>query len=81
MRFVVAGSNMCAAQMASLSVMVDVREPMGAEIYLHLDTGVDSPCVARVEPHLDAKVGETITLKLAICAAHMFDPATTNRIV
>ena len=69
------------ANAPSITAKVDVREPMGAEIYLHLDTGVDSPCVARVEPHLDAKVGETITLKLAICAAHMFDPATTNRIV
>jgi len=65
----------------TISAKVDVREPMGAEIYLHLDTGVDVPCVARVEPHLDAKVGETITLKLAMVGAHMFDPATTNRII
>ena len=69
------------ANAPSITAKVDVREPMGAEIYLHLDTGVDAPCVARVEPHLDAKVGETITLKLAIAAAHVFDPATTNRIV
>ena len=69
------------ANAPSITAKVEVREPMGAEIYLHLDTGVDAPCVARVEPHLDAKVGETITLKLAIAAAHVFDPATTNRIV
>ena len=65
----------------SITAKVEVREPMGAEIYLHLDTGVDAPCIARVEPHLDAKVGETITLKLAMVGAHVFDPATTNRIV
>jgi len=65
----------------SITAKVDVREPMGAEIYLHLDTGVDAPCIARVEPHLDAKVGETITLKLAMVGAHVFDPATTNRII
>ena len=69
------------ANAPSITAKVEVREPMGAEIYLHLDTSVDSPCVARVEPHLDAKVGETITLKLAIAAAHVFDPATSNRIV
>jgi len=69
------------ANAPSITAKVEVREPMGAEIYLHLDTGVDAPCIARVEPHLDAKVGETITLKLAMVGAHMFDPATTNRIV
>jgi multiple sugar transport system ATP-binding protein len=69
------------ANAPKITAKVEVREPMGAEIYLHLDTGVDAACIARVEPHLDAKVGETITLKLAIAAAHVFDPATTNRIV
>ena len=69
------------ANAPSISAKVEVREPMGAETYLHLDTGVDAPCIARVEPHLDAKVGETITLKLAMVGAHMFDPATTNRII
>jgi len=65
----------------AISAKVEVREPMGAETYLHLDTGVDTPCVARVEAHIGAKVGETITLKLAMAGAHVFDPATTNRIV
>ncbi|MBR2964070.1 MAG: TOBE domain-containing protein, partial [Lentisphaeria bacterium] len=69
------------ANAPSITAKVEVREPMGAEIYLHLDTGVDAPCIARVEPHLDAKVGESITLKLAIDAAHMFDPETTKRII
>ena len=69
------------ASAPSITAKVEVREPMGAEIYLHLDTGVDAACIARVEPHLDAKVGETITLKLAMVGAHMFDPASTNRIV
>ena len=69
------------ANAPSITAKVEVREPMGAEIYLHLDTGVDTPCIARVEPHLDAKVGETITLKLAMIGAHMFDPETTNRII
>jgi multiple sugar transport system ATP-binding protein len=69
------------ANAPAISAKVDVREPMGAEIYLHLDTGVEAPCVARVAPHLDAKVGETITLKLDMAGAHVFDPATTNRIV
>ncbi len=69
------------ANAPAITAKVEVREPMGAEIYLHLDTGVDTPCIARVEPHLDAKVGETITLKLAMVGAHVFDPATTNRIV
>jgi len=69
------------ANAPSISAKVDVREPMGAETYLHLDTGVDTPCIARVEAHIGAKVGETITLKLAMAGAHVFDPATTNRIV
>ena len=69
------------ANAPSISAKVEVREPMGAETYLHLDTGVDTPCVARVEAHIGAKVGETITLKLAMAGAHVFDPATTNRIV
>ena len=69
------------ASAPALTAKVEVREPMGAEIYLHLNTGVDTPCIARVEPHLDAKVGESITLKLAMIGAHVFDPATTNRIV
>ena len=69
------------ANAPAITAKVDVREPMGAEIYLHLDTGVDAPCIARVEPHLDAKVGETISLKLAMIGAHVFDPATTDRII
>ena len=69
------------ANAPAITAKVEVREPMGAEIYLHLDTGVDAPCIARVEPHLDAKVGETISLKLAMIGAHVFDPATTNRII
>ena len=69
------------ANAPSISAKVEVREPMGAETYLHLDTGVDTPCIARVEAHIGAKVSETITLKLAMVGAHVFDPATTNRIV
>ena len=54
---------------------------MGAETYLHLETGTGSPRVARVEAHIGAKVGEPVTLKLAMSGAHVFDPATTMRII
>ena len=69
------------ANAPSLSARVEVREPMGAETYLHLETGTGCPCIARVEAHIGAKVGEPVTLKLAMAGAHMFDPETTMRIV
>jgi len=64
-----------------LQAKVDVMEPMGAETYLYLDTGVKATCIARVDAHRKLKVGETVEFKLLLNKAHLFNSETEKRIV
>ena len=66
-----------------IKAKVEVIEPMGAETYLYLDaeTSNNCSCIARVEAHTEAKVGETLSLPLLFDNAHLFDPESTNVLV
>ncbi|MBO5723511.1 MAG: ABC transporter ATP-binding protein, partial [Lentisphaeria bacterium] len=66
-----------------IKAKVEVIEPMGAETYLYLDaeTSNKCSCIARVEAHTNAKVGEALSLPLLFDNAHLFDPESTNVLV
>lgn len=58
---------------------VDVVEPLGSEVYLHLVLG-GQPLTARVAPDTRAKDGQTIKVALNLAKTHLFDPETEKAI-
>jgi multiple sugar transport system ATP-binding protein len=59
---------------------VEVVEPMGAEIYLYLNTGQHS-FVARVNPHEKAEVSQKLDMAFDMRKCHFFDSQTEQVIV
>ena len=59
---------------------VEVVEPMGAEIYLYLNTGNHS-FVARVNPHEKADIGQKLEMAFDLRKSHFFDAQTEQVIV
>jgi multiple sugar transport system ATP-binding protein len=59
---------------------VEVVEPMGAEIYLYLNTGSHT-FVARVNPHERAEVGQKLDMAFDMPKSHFFDSQTEQVIV
>ncbi|HTS15943.1 MAG TPA: sn-glycerol-3-phosphate ABC transporter ATP-binding protein UgpC [Verrucomicrobiae bacterium] len=59
---------------------VEVVEPMGAEIYLYLNTGSHS-FVARVNPHQKVDVGQKLDMAFDMRKSHFFDSQTEQVIV
>jgi len=57
------------------SATVEVVEPMGAEIYLYLNSGSHS-FVARVNPHEKADVGQKLDMAFDMRKCHFFDLQT-----
>ena len=55
-----------------IKVVVDVVEPLGSEILLYVSTVDGAQLVARVDVHLEFKVGDEIELGLAIEKCHFF---------
>ena len=64
---------------ARVPATVEVVEPLGSEIYLHLSTGENS-LTARVAPGLRFRAGDQITLAVNTDKAHLFDVETENAI-
>jgi multiple sugar transport system ATP-binding protein len=62
------------------SATVEVVEPMGAEVYLYLNTGSHS-FVARVNPHEKADVGQKLDMAFDMRKCHFFDLQTEQAIV
>ncbi|MFO7273282.1 MAG: sn-glycerol-3-phosphate ABC transporter ATP-binding protein UgpC [Bacillota bacterium] len=54
---------------------IEVVEPLGAEIYLHLRTG-EEEVTARVEPHLRFRPHDQIDVAFDVDKVHLFDAAT-----
>ena len=75
--------NVAPESIQYIKAKVEVIEPMGAETYLYLDaeTSNKCSCIARVEAHTNAKVGEALSLPLLFDNAHLFDPESTNVLV
>jgi multiple sugar transport system ATP-binding protein len=59
----------------TFEAVVEVVEPLGAEILLDMRAGTDT-LTARVEPHLVVRVKDRIRLALAEDKMHFFDPET-----
>ena len=57
------------------SATVEVVEPMGAEIYLYLNSGSHN-FVARVNPHEKADVGQKLDMAFDMRKCHFFDSQT-----
>jgi multiple sugar transport system ATP-binding protein len=54
------------------SATVEVVEPLGSEIYLHLNTGKNT-LVAKVDPHNQAKPNQIIELVVNLSKIHVFE--------
>ena len=65
---------------ATLQVQVEVREPMGAEVYLHVD-GPWGPQVVRVEGNNPAREGDQIGLTVPEEAIYLFDGETEKNVL
>ena len=66
---------------ASFPAVVDIVEPMGAETNLYLQTGAHT-VVCRSQRALDHReAGHRMQFELNVKKAHLFDPASTLRIV
>lgn len=62
-----------------ISANVDVTEPMGAEIYLHLSIA-RTPIIARVDPTSKVKSGDNIKIAIDVNKIHIFDKETERTI-
>lgn len=60
--------------------LVEVVEPMGAEIYLYLKSA-SHQFIARVNPHVCAKIHRPFEVVFNMRRAHFFDPRTQQTIV
>jgi multiple sugar transport system ATP-binding protein len=68
-----------AAPGQTAAAVVEVVEPMGAEVYLNLNTGAHS-FIARVSGHQRASVGQTLEVAFDMTKCHFFD-GTTKRTI
>jgi multiple sugar transport system ATP-binding protein len=59
----------------TVELTIDVSEVLGAEQYLYGKAGT-TPLVARVDPHREARPGETAALRVDRRGIHLFDPET-----
>ncbi len=64
----------------TFDAMVEVIEPMGSEIILHISIG-DDTLVARVDAHTKAKIGEKIPLVFDWEKIHIFDKDTEENLM
>ena len=65
---------------STVTSTVEVVEPMGAEVYLHLKSG-RHPCIARVNPQARPEVNQDLDIVFDMGKAHFFDPKTEHAIV
>jgi len=59
---------------------VDVREPMGSEVYLYVETQAGQ-IVVRAPSHTEARVGDTVTLHGTPEHVHLFDAQTEKSLL
>jgi multiple sugar transport system ATP-binding protein len=55
-----------------LQARLEVKEPMGAEVFLYLNSG-KTPFIARVDGHKPYTIGEDIPLRVNLEKSHFFD--------
>jgi multiple sugar transport system ATP-binding protein len=59
---------------------VEVVEPMGAEVFITLNTGAHA-FTARLDSHKEARVGGKLEMVFDLPKAHFFDPQTKETIL
>ena len=64
----------------TIEASVDVIEPMGAESYVHLNTGKHT-FISRVDAHKRFTVGQDAALPVLMSKSHFFDSETGKTIV
>jgi multiple sugar transport system ATP-binding protein len=64
----------------STRAMVEVSEPMGSEVLLHIKIG-ESTLSARVDPHTEARIGQEIALAFNMNKMHIFDRETEKNLI
>lgn len=72
--------NLGNKEISSFSATVEVVEPLGSEIYLHLNTGKNE-LVAKVDSHNQAKTNQVIELVFNLSKAHLFDAKDGTKII
>ena len=65
---------------AELRATVDVVELMGSEIFLYCLTADHKSFIARVDPRIRARSGDTVELVINMDHMHLFDPQTEKRL-
>ncbi len=63
----------------TIRAKVEVLEPMGAEVFIYLNTGKNS-FIARVDAHDKAAVNQELSMVLDMTKTHFFEVATGNTI-
>ena len=76
----VAPPDILPENLAPFSGIVELAEPMGAEIHLNMIAG-GRPVIARVSPRCKVADGAPVDLLADLTGAHLFDPATEMAIV
>jgi multiple sugar transport system ATP-binding protein len=64
----------------AVKVQVDVSEPMGSEVLLHVKVG-DNTLSARVDPHTEAKIGHELDVVFNMNKMHLFDSETEMNLI
>jgi multiple sugar transport system ATP-binding protein len=72
-------SDASADSTTTAEAMVEITEPMGAETFVHLNTGVTS-FIARVRPTAHFTTGQKAKVAFRTEKIHLFDPATGQAI-
>ena len=65
---------------SAIGARVEVVEPMGAETFLHLNTGAHL-LIARIAPHERAAIGQQLGITFDLHKCHLFDAKTELTIV
>jgi ABC-type sugar transport system ATPase subunit len=60
--------------------MVDLVEPVGHEVYLHLEVGGGGRLISRVEPGNPAQVNQHIEVSINMEKVHLFAGGAQQRI-
>jgi multiple sugar transport system ATP-binding protein len=65
---------------SQVKAKVEVVEPMGAEVFLYMNTGKHS-FIARVDTHDQARVNQELTMVFELKKSHFFDKETQQTII
>jgi multiple sugar transport system ATP-binding protein len=78
LRPIPAEGNVCPADVAELSLRLQVIEPLGHDMDLYMATSLHDPVVGRVEAQAGLVVGSQICLRVDLRRIHFFEPGDTG---